>query len=584
MFAKVWEKKLDPINKRRISDINFIIDKDLNVKDGNRSFLNLLQKTDFDLNISYILEDSDAKNLKFYLENFDDKAPQHNFIANIRPHENYISCIFTISRYDENFKVVIEELSYSRSLLDKALLESREFTALLQNFDAYYFTYDGKKIILKNTKDMTILASGTLENFKNFFPQHFKLNFTHDDSRTQFDLMIDDIEKFVSNKYYSFLQSNKKRLTVHTLKTSTRNSALIVGNIQLSHKTEVQANLYNGQKDGLTSLYNKKAITELAIKKINEDKSPCSLIIIDIDKFKECNDTYGHIFGDRVLVAVATCIQDAVKGSGMAGRIGGDEFLVILDRTSEDDIRNVARNIRTAILWNITNVEPGSIVTCSMGIAKFPEQAKNYNDLFVLADKCLYIAKYRGRNCYIIYKPEIHDKILFENKQIDDRVASGQYFHENVVSELTILDSIEKIKKDKPRTVEKVLKEIIDYLKISKITVYDENFEAAYIVSKNKDDNKEVRSSQLNSNYFSYFNEFGFLHFDNTNVLGSIDGKLYNLYNENNIASTIEVLSRGKDGKIKSFICYDLYRPARAFKNETVTLAIVLANLITRKI
>ncbi|MBQ4378991.1 MAG: GGDEF domain-containing protein [Treponema sp.] len=575
---------MNPLNQRRISDITFIIDKELNVKDGNRSFLNHLHKTDFDLNLSYILEDSDARNLKFYLENFDDSATQHNFIANIRPHENYISCIFTISRSDSFFKVVIAELSYSRSLLDRALLESREFTALLQNFDAYYFTYDGKKIILKNTKDLTIIASGSLEDFRAFFPNQFKLNFKHDDSRSQFDLMLEDIKNFISNKYYSFLQTNKKMVTVHTLKTSTRSSALIVGSVQMSQKSDVATNLYNEQKDGLTGLYNKKAITELAIKKINEDKTPCSLIIIDVDKFKECNDTYGHIFGDRVLVAVANCIQDAVKGAGMAGRIGGDEFLVILDRTSEDDIRNVTRNIRTGIQWNITNVEPGSIVTCSMGIAKFPLQAKDYNDLFALADKCLYIAKYRGRNCYIIYKPEIHDKILFENKQVDDRVASGQYFNDNSVAQLEILRAIDGIKKNKPETVENVLEKILNFFNINKITVYNEEFELAYMVAKDEDDKSECRSAHLNTNYFSYFNEFGFVHFDNTNVLGSIDGNHYEIYRSNGIASTIEVLCRGDNGKIKAFICYDLYRPARAFKNETVTLALVLANLITRKI
>ena len=575
---------MTPLNQRRISDINFIIDKDLNVKDGNRSFLNLLHKTDFDLNISYMLEDSDAKNLKFYLANFDDNLPTHNFIANIRPHENFISCIFTIVRHEENFKVIIEELSYSRSLLDKALLESREFTALLQNFDAYYFSYDGDTVILKNTKDLTILSKSSLEDFREFFTSTFKINLKHSDSLSQFEAMIEDLKNFASNKYYSFLQTNKKLVTVHTLKTSTRSSSLIVGSIQTSKSSDVATNLYNEQKDGLTGLYNKKAITELAIKKINEDKTPCSLIIIDVDKFKECNDTYGHIFGDRVLVAVATCIQDAVKGSGMAGRIGGDEFIVILDRTNEDDIRNVTRNIRTGIQWNITNVEPGSIVTCSMGIAKFPEQAKNYDDLFALADKCLYIAKYRGRNCYIIYKPEIHDKILFENKQIDDRVASGQYFHENVTSELAILDSISKIDKNEPKTIGDALEKILNFFKISKITLYNEDFEPIFIVAKDKDDTKEVRSEHLNSNYFSYFNEFGFLHFDNTSVLNSIDGNRYEIYRSNGIASTIEVISRGDDGKIKSFICYDLYKPARAFKNETITLAIVWANLITRKL
>ena len=575
---------MERLNQRRISDISFIIDKDLNVKDGNRSFLNLLHKTDFDLNISYILEESDAKNLRFYLENFDDTLFQHNFIANIRPQENFISCILTITREGENFKIIIEELSYSRSLLDRALLDSREFTALLQNFDAYYFTYDGAKFVLKNTKDLITLASGPIDAFREFFPQTFKLNFAHNDSKSQFDAMLEDIKKFESNRYYSFLQANKQLLTVHTLKTSTRSSSLIVASVQTSKKSDVVTNLYNEQKDGLTGLYNKKAITELAIKKIDEDKAPCALIIIDVDKFKECNDTYGHIFGDRVLTAVATCIQDSIKGAGMAGRIGGDEFLVILDRTNEDDIRNVTRNIRTGIQWSITNVEPDSIVTCSMGIAKFPEQAKSYNELFELADKCLYIAKYRGRNCYIIYKPEIHDKILIENQQIDDRVVSGKFFQENVDSLLEIHDSIYAIKKNDTESLRTVLKKIIGFINISKITVYDEHFNIVCVAATNENDTVDARSGQFTDAYFSYFNEFGFLHFDNTNVLNSIDASRYEIYRSKDIGSTIEVLCKDDSGAVKAIVCYDVYKPARTFKKETITQAIVWANLITRKL
>ena len=572
------------LNQRRISDINFIIDKDLNVKDGNRSFLNLLHKTDFDVNISYILEESDAKNLRFYLANFDDNLPTHNFIANIKPHENFISCIFTIVRHGENFKVIIEELSYSRSLLDRALLESREFTALLQNFDAYYFSFDGHTVILKNTKDLTVLAKCSLQDFREFFTMTFKIDLTHHDSNSQFEAMLEDLENFASNKYYSFLQTNKKLVTVHTLKTSTRSSSLIVGSVQMSKKTDIATNLYNEQKDGLTGLYNKKAITEMAIKKINEDKNPCSLMIIDVDKFKECNDTYGHIFGDRVLVAVSTCIQDAIKGVGMAGRIGGDEFLVILDRTTEDDIRNVTRNIRTGIQWSITNVEPGSIVTCSIGIAKFPEQAKNYDELFELADKCLYIAKYRGRNCYIIYKPEIHDKILIENQQVDDRVASGLYFQENVTAQMEIFTLLNKLRRGSARSIKTILRKMLAYLRISKISVYNENFELAYIVAKDKKDTVDARTGHLNSNYFTFFNEFGFLHFDNVNVLNSIDGNRYEIYRSNGIASTIEVICKDESGKITAFICFDLYKPARAFKNETITQALIWAKMIANKL
>ena len=568
------------LNQRRLSDISFVIDKDLNVKEGNRSFLKLIHKTDFNMNISYILEDADLKNFKFFLANFDDSFPQRSFLGNIKPFENYISCIFTITKEGDLFRVVIEELSYSRQLLDKALLESRELTALIQNFDAYYFTYDGKKYTLKNTKDLTTNFSGKKENFKKYLVNTFKINIHHDDTVAQLDSMLENIEDFVSNKYYSFLQSDNKIFTIHTLKTSTRSNSLIVGAINQNKSDEPVMNTYSESRDGLTGLYNKKAITEMAIKKVNEEKSPCSLIILDADKFKECNDSYGHIFGDRVLVTIASCISDAIKGKGIAGRIGGDEFLIILDLTEEDDIRNVTRNIRTGIQWNITNVEPDSVVTCSMGIARFPLHAKNYEELFQVADKSLYIAKYRGRNCYIIYKPEIHDKIIFENKQVDDRIASGKFYDENVSKKLEILEMLTKVNKQNPDSIKNVLETLREHIRVSKITIYDKDFNLLYIVGS---DTNDVRSDFIKSksNYFNIFNEYGFLHLNNTNVLGSTDSERYDMFRKGNIATILEVLSKDENGNPHLLICYDLYKPGRSFMRDEVTFALLVARKLS---
>ncbi|MBQ8678561.1 MAG: GGDEF domain-containing protein [Treponema sp.] len=571
---------MEQINQRRLSDITFVIDKNLNVKDGNRSFLRLVQKTDFNINLSYILEDSDTQNFKFFLENFGTKQEKRNFIATIKPFENFISCIFTVSREGELFRIVIEELSYSRQLLDKALLESRELTALIQNFDTNYFIFDGKKYTLKNTKDLTTIFTGSKEEFEAYFSKTFKINLYHDDTVAQLKSMFENISNFISNKYYTFLQTDKKLFTIHTLKTSTRSSSLIIGAINLNKDNEPTMNTYSESRDGLTGLYNKKAITEMAIKKINEEKSPCSLIILDADKFKECNDSYGHIFGDRVLVTIASCITDAIKGKGIAGRIGGDEFLIILDLTEEDDIRNVTRNIRTGIQWNITNVEPGSMVTCSMGIARFPLHAKNYEELFQIADKSLYIAKYRGRNCYIIYKPEIHDKIIIENKQVDDRVASGQFYEENVSKKLEILNLLSKVKKDKPASIKKLLEMLREHLQISKITIYDENFDVTYIVGA---DSIDVRGKYIKSNkhYFQIFNKYGFFHQNNTNVLGSIDGDRYDMYRNANIASILEVLAKDKKDNPRLLICFDLYKPGRSFVRDEVSFALLVARKLS---
>ena len=572
---------LNSMSQRRLSDINFVIDKDLNVKEANRSFLRLIHKTDCNINISCIIESYDIRNLKFFLENFDDSKPKQNFIASIKPCGNYISCILIITKKGELFDVILEELSYSRHLLDKALLESRELTALTQNFDAYYFTYDGQKFIFKNTKDLNTIFYGSKEDFKECLTNTFKINLLHDDTKAQLDSMLDNIENFVSNKYYKFLQTDGNIFTIHTLKTSTRSTSLIVAAVNLNKTNSPVLNTYAESRDGLTGLYNKKAITEMAVKKINDEKSPCTLIILDADKFKECNDSYGHIFGDRVLVTIASCITDAIKGKGIAGRIGGDEFLILLDLTEEDDIRNITRNIRAGIQWNITNIEPGSQVTCSMGIARFPLHAKNYEELFEVADKSLYIAKYRGRNCYIIYKPEIHDKIIMENKQVDSRITNGKFYDDNVNEKIEILDSLAKISKDDKDSIKNLLELLRLHLQLSKITVYDKNFEVLYMVGL---DEKEIRSQYINSHknhYFTIFNEYDFLHLNNTNVLGSIDSERYDMYRSANIASILEVLFRDEGKNPRLMICFDLYKPGRSFMRDEVSFALMVARKLS---
>ena len=572
---------MDSMNQRRLSDINFIIDKDLNVKESNRSFLRLIHRTECNINISYIIEETDVQNLKFFLQNFDDSKPTQNFIASIKPCGNFISCILTVTKKGELFDVILEELSYSRHLLDKALLESRELTALTQNFDAYYFTYDGLKFVFKNTKDLNTIFYGSKDGFKDCLINTFKINLLHDDTRAQLDSMLENIENFVSNKYYKFLQNDGNIFTIHTLKTSTRSSSLIVGSVNLSKTDGPVLNTYAESRDGLTGLYNKKAITEMAIKKIDDEKSPCTLIILDADKFKECNDSYGHMFGDRVLLVIASCITDAIKGKGIAGRIGGDEFLILLDLTKEDDIRNITRNIRAGIQWNITNIEPGSQVTCSMGIARFPLHAKNYEELFEVADKSLYIAKYRGRNCYIIYKPEIHDKIIMENKQVDSRIANGKFYVDNVTEKIAILDSLAKIEKGNKNSIMNLLEMLRAHIQVSKITVYDKNFDMLYMTGT---DTKEARTQYINTHknhYFTIFNEYDFLHLNNTNVLGSIDSERYEMYRSANIASILEILYKDENGNPRLLICFDLYKPGRSFLRDEVSFALVVARKLS---
>jgi hypothetical protein len=96
-------------------------------------------------------------------------------------------------------------------------------------------------------------------------------------------------------------------------------------------------------------------------------------------------------------------------------------------------------------------------------------------------------------------------------------------------------------------------------------------------------DSKEIRSEFIKShrNYFQLFNEYGFLHQNNTNVLGSIDGSRYDMYRSANIASILEVATKDKNGELNFLFCFDLYKPGRSFMRDEVSFALMVARKLS---
>ena len=277
----------------------------------------------------------------------------------------------------------------------------------------------------------------------------------------------------ITDRGYRLLTLDGETVHIQTKEFSTRQKTEYIALISTNASVKDE-NLFVEKFDGLTNLYNKKTVTEMITNKINVSKQSGSLFIIDVDKFKECNDVFGHAFGDKVLVAVSKVIQEAVSGHGFAGRIGGDEFICFVDKTEEYDVRNIARNIRLGIQWAIPAINPGSVVTSSMGIVRIPQNVSTYEDAFKIADKCLYIAKSRGRNCYVIYRPEMHDPIIQKNDEGLRDLVSGKSYAESVDTELEILALIStyKAKAKKTVLVEKLVLKLTAFLQVHKMTVF----------------------------------------------------------------------------------------------------------------
>lgn len=156
--------------------------------------------------------------------------------------------------------------------------------------------------------------------------------------------------------------------------------------------------------DDLTGLYNRRKFTsslqeEIAVHK--RDGEVMSLLIIDLDHFKNINDTFGHQAGDATLQTVAKVINSHVRRGDISARYGGEEIAVILPRTTGVDALKLAERIRCAIEGTGIEYEPGRTLrlTASIGAATMVQQAANDNDLIQAADAALYTAKRHGRNC-----------------------------------------------------------------------------------------------------------------------------------------------------------------------------------------
>lgn len=166
------------------------------------------------------------------------------------------------------------------------------------------------------------------------------------------------------------------------------------------------------ERDYLTGVLTKAEITKLVVSTIDEKKTQnVTLAIIDIDYFKKVNDVYGHMKGDEVLKKVASIIRHEVRDTGLVGRFGGDEFLVLFFGAYDmETMRERLRSIRTRVAANTVKTDTGEEIslTLSIGCAAYPKDADNYEDLFFLADFALYRAKEKGRNRYIIYGRDKH--------------------------------------------------------------------------------------------------------------------------------------------------------------------------------
>jgi diguanylate cyclase (GGDEF)-like protein len=172
---------------------------------------------------------------------------------------------------------------------------------------------------------------------------------------------------------------------------------------QLDEIEQLQAELKEqALRDPLTGLYNRRYLAEMLGRELvrcKRDESSLSVVIMDVDHFKNINDTYGHQVGDEFLKAMANLINIHTRGSDFACRYGGEEFLLLMPSTDLAAAARRAEDLRTKWMETVVSFENMTLsTTISLGVSSYPLHGSTPDEILIKADRALYQSKHNGRN------------------------------------------------------------------------------------------------------------------------------------------------------------------------------------------
>ena len=302
--------------------------------------------------------------------------------------KNYAVVYSYVSREYPKLNQAVDEILDSKGSIDGIALDSlySEFISQSEEFNKSVIT------------PFELTIKGTLQKLDSHVEheQEVMVNFDKLDGALSQLSNAKPLNKFVNYilNAISNSQDRRKSLTEELNKASNEVAEL---------KQQLEASKKEAHFDALTGLFNRRGCDE-RLTKLNI-KEAHSALVVDIDHFKNINDNFGHLTGDRVIQHIAKIIKSSVDKNDLAVRFGGEEFLVVVVNKSAFQSRLIAEDIRQKVT-NLKLIQRQSNLqlprlTVSVGIAETYEDA-NWNSLFHKADTALYEAKNTGRNKSII--------------------------------------------------------------------------------------------------------------------------------------------------------------------------------------
>ena len=165
-------------------------------------------------------------------------------------------------------------------------------------------------------------------------------------------------------------------------------------------------------RDALTGLYNRSHFETVSTELLTGGTlSSSAILFVDIDDFKQVNDTLGHVIGDDVIRCIAKRILGTFRHTDIVARYGGDEFVVFVNEISRGELNKRLQQLCDGFHFPYRNETVEYPISGSIGVAMFPEDGSNYLELLNHADAALYAAKQQGKNRFVFYRPGMEGSI-----------------------------------------------------------------------------------------------------------------------------------------------------------------------------
>ncbi|MFA9376855.1 MAG: GGDEF domain-containing protein [Lachnotalea sp.] len=334
-------------------------------------------------------------------------------------------------------------------------------------------------------------------------------------------------------------------------------------------------------KDEMTGLLNKNEMTKYVQRLLKRKPNyPIHIIILDLDNFKQCNDTYGHMFGDEILSSVAVIIKNTIQQNGVAGRIGGDEFLIALENIeSEQLLRNMLRSIRANIQWLYKDKLSAFQLSCSIGVSSYPKDASDYDTLFKLADYSLYLAKSKGKSRYIIYDFKLHGYV--DCNINDNSILTNPDFLTTVATIVDLKKNINSIYRNGIYSIPSLFETLKSLYNLHNISIYIPDDAGEPSLSLKEFNTIHCFSLLFHKEYLSQFNEVQTHCVTNIKNLEFIFNEIYIYFAEKSSTSFYQCLLTDSFGITKGIISYERSNVHNAWPNDIRQILCLVSSMIS---